>query len=68
MTSTEWPWLESIARLMPPDGILYLGGAETVLGITDRFKPMDNQRGLYVINGSATAAPVSGPAVRVAAG
>jgi hypothetical protein len=25
--------------LMPPDGLLYLGGAETVLGITPRFAP-----------------------------
>jgi chemotaxis protein methyltransferase CheR len=58
--------LESVARLMPADGILYLGGAETVLGITDRFKPMDNQRGLYVMN--ASAPPVSGMAQRSAAG
>lgn len=39
--------LKSIANLMPPDGVLYLGGAETVLGITDRFKPIDGQRGIY---------------------
>lgn len=39
--------LEAISRVMPPDGVLVLGGAETVLGITDRFKPMDNHRGLY---------------------
>ena len=42
--------LESIARQMPPDGVLYLGGAETVLGITDRFKPVDGQRGLYTLS------------------
>ena len=36
-------------RLMPADGMLYLGGAETVLGITDRFKPLEGQRGLYVV-------------------
>ncbi|HSK39618.1 MAG TPA: protein-glutamate O-methyltransferase [Arenibaculum sp.] len=45
--------LESIARVMPADGVLYLGGAETVLGITERFKPMDGQRGLYVLAGEA---------------
>lgn len=45
--------LESIARLMPADGVLYLGGAETVLGLTERFKPMDGQRGLYVLAGEA---------------
>jgi chemotaxis protein methyltransferase CheR len=42
--------LEAIARQMPPDGVLYLGGAETVLGITDRFKPVDGQRGLYTLS------------------
>lgn len=46
---TKTKVLEAIARQMPPDGLLYLGGAETVLGITDRFKPMDGQRGLYVL-------------------
>ena len=39
--------LEAIAGLMPPDGLLYLGGAETVLGITSRFAPMPNERGVY---------------------
>jgi chemotaxis protein methyltransferase CheR len=39
--------LEAIAGLMPPDGILYLGGAETVLGITARFAPLPGERGVY---------------------
>lgn len=39
--------LESIAKLMPEDGMLFLGGAETVLGVTDRFKPVPGQRGVY---------------------
>ena len=43
--------LDGISRLIPPDGFLYLGGAETVLGITERFKPMEGQRGLYVLAG-----------------
>jgi chemotaxis protein methyltransferase CheR len=46
--------LEAIAGLMPPDGLLYLGGAETVLGITARFAPMPNERGVYgVVAGTA---------------
>lgn len=45
---TKGKVLESIARQMASDGVLYLGGAETVLGITQTFKPMDGQRGLYV--------------------
>jgi chemotaxis protein methyltransferase CheR len=46
--------LESIARQLAPDGLLYLGGAETVLGVTERFAPMPGDRGVY---GLATAQP-----------
>ena len=42
--------LDSISRIMPNDGLLYLGGAETVLGISDRFKPVPEQRGIYAVN------------------
>jgi chemotaxis protein methyltransferase CheR len=45
--------LEGIAALMPPDGLLYLGGAETVLGITARFAPMAGERGVYGVAGVA---------------
>lgn len=51
--------LENIARQMPPDGILYLGGAETVLGVTQAFKPLEGQRGLYT-HGSAPAVAATG--------
>jgi len=44
--------LEQIARLMPEDGVLFLGGAETVLGITDKFKPVPGFRGIYCLSGS----------------
>ncbi len=41
--------LDSIANLMPPDGFLYLGGAETVLGTSGRFQVMTGQRGIYAL-------------------
>jgi chemotaxis protein methyltransferase CheR len=47
--------LEAIAALMPPDGLLYLGGAETVLGITSRLAPVAGARGVYAL-ASVTAA------------
>lgn len=50
--------LEATAALMPPDGLLYLGGAETVLGITGRFAPMPNERGVYGL------APAAGTAAQ----
>lgn len=40
--------LERISHVMPPDGVLFLGGAETVMGISDKFRGMDEQRGVYV--------------------
>lgn len=40
--------LNRLAKRLPEDGFLYLGGAETVLGITEEFKPLPNHRGLYV--------------------
>ncbi len=45
--STKNRVLNGIAAQMPADGALYLGGAETVLGITDRFAPMPGERGVY---------------------
>lgn len=39
--------LASIAGRLPADGTLYLGGSETVFGITDRFEPIPAERGIY---------------------
>ncbi len=36
-----------LARTMEPDGFLVLGAAETVVGLTDVFKPFPDKRGLY---------------------
>ncbi len=57
--STKGKVLEAIARQMPADGVLYLGGAETVLGITDKFKPIEGQRGLYQLTRAANPAAVA---------
>jgi chemotaxis protein methyltransferase CheR len=42
--------LEQMATLLADDGCLFLGAAETVLGITDVFKPMPGMRGLFLNN------------------
>ena len=39
--------LASLARQLVPDGVLYLGGAETVLGLSDRVVAVPGQRGAY---------------------
>lgn len=40
--------LSKLSNLIAPHGFLFLGGAETVLGLTTAFKPMQDERGLYV--------------------
>ncbi|MEQ8584896.1 MAG: protein-glutamate O-methyltransferase [Thalassobaculaceae bacterium] len=45
--------LGGIADQIAPDGGLYLGGAETVLGVTDRFEPIPGQRGVYRLSQKA---------------
>jgi chemotaxis protein methyltransferase CheR len=47
--------LDSIAGVMQPDGLMYLGGAETVLGITSRFVPVPNERGVYGLQAAVPA-------------
>jgi chemotaxis protein methyltransferase CheR len=58
---TKMRVLEAIAGVMPPDGMLYLGGAETVLGITARFAPMPNERGVYGVVPPAGATTAAAP-------
>ena len=45
--------LNRIARLLDPDGFLVLGAAETVVGLTDAFKPLVDKRGLCAPNKDA---------------
>ena len=46
--ATKGGVLARLSQQMPEDGFLFLGGAETVLGITDRFQPVPGRRGIYV--------------------
>jgi len=58
-----------LARQIEPDGFLVLGAAETVVGLTDTFRPIPERRGLYKPNDPRTAAakPVlAGAAPRMA--
>ena len=45
-----------LARLVEADGFLVLGAAETVVGLTDTFKPVPERRGLYRPNAARAAA------------
>ncbi|MEQ9349123.1 MAG: CheR family methyltransferase, partial [Alphaproteobacteria bacterium] len=54
---TKGAVLDRIGQAMAADGMLYLGGVETVYGVTDRFGPLGDQRGVYgLVNTSAKAA------------
>ena len=54
-----------LAKTTEPDGFLVLGAAETVVGLTDTFKPYPERRGLYRPN-SVRATPAKSPAVAAA--
>ena len=56
-----------LARLMDNDGFLVLGAAETVVGLTDSFKPVPDRRGLYRPNSVRAGAAIPRTAA-VAAG
>jgi chemotaxis protein methyltransferase CheR len=57
-----------LAKSMEQDGFLVLGAAETVVGLTDAFKPFPDKRGLYRPTGArGTAVPGVTLAPKVAA-
>lgn len=51
--------LARAAKIMTPDGYLVLGAAETVVGLSEAFRPVADRRGLYAptVAGAASAAP-----------
>jgi chemotaxis protein methyltransferase CheR len=50
--------LNRTAKLTAPDGYLLLGAAETVVGLTESYKPVQDRRGLYM---PAAKAPIAAP-------
>jgi chemotaxis protein methyltransferase CheR len=61
-----------LGRSIEPDGFLVLGAAETVVGLTEAFKPVSDRRGLYRPGDAAAAKPAfvaaAAPKLAVAAG
>ena len=53
--TTKVDILGRIAKTMAPDGYLVLGAAETVVGLSEAFKPAPDRRGLYVPAAAAAA-------------
>jgi chemotaxis protein methyltransferase CheR len=49
--ATKTDVLDRMARQLPDDGYLLLGAAETVVGLTEMFKPVADRRGLYAPSG-----------------
>jgi chemotaxis protein methyltransferase CheR len=48
---------ERLAKVVESDGFMVLGAAESVVGISDAFKPYPEKRGLYRPNAIRTAKP-----------
>jgi chemotaxis protein methyltransferase CheR len=57
---TKTTIFERMARMLEPDGYLMLGAAESVVGITDAFRPCPDRRGLYQLNPARMARPGGG--------
>jgi chemotaxis protein methyltransferase CheR len=63
--ATKTDVLERIAAVTERDGYLVLGGAETVVGLTEAFGPLPDRRGLYAPQ--PVAAEAGGNVVRFGA-
>jgi chemotaxis protein methyltransferase CheR len=51
---------ERMAKGLEADGTLLLGAAESVVGITDAFRPIADRRGLYQLNPARSGRPMGG--------
>jgi chemotaxis protein methyltransferase CheR len=59
--------LDRLSRIIAADGYLALGAAETVVGLTDAFKPMHDKRGLYAPNPAKLNTSAPGTVLKIAA-
>jgi chemotaxis protein methyltransferase CheR len=50
---------ERLAKVVEPDGFMVLGAAESVVGISDAFRPYPDRRGLYRPNAIRAARPAA---------
>ncbi len=60
--------LGRLAKSLPDDGYLVLGAAETVVGLTDAFKPVPGKRGLFQKKLAVQAATGTTSPTRLVAG
>jgi chemotaxis protein methyltransferase CheR len=56
---TKTDIFKRLAKASEADGYLFLGAAETVVGLTDQYRICPNRRGVYLPNGMAGAQPAS---------
>ncbi len=45
--ATKTKVLDQVSTVLNPDGVLFLGSAESTIGITDKFWPVEAGRGVY---------------------
>ncbi|MEI9924600.1 MAG: protein-glutamate O-methyltransferase CheR [Bradyrhizobium sp.] len=58
---------DRLSKVVEPDGFMVLGAAESVVGISDAFKPYPDRRGLYSPNTNRAGAAAVPPLRAVAA-
>jgi chemotaxis protein methyltransferase CheR len=64
--ATKGQVLGNVAKLLAKDGYLFLGGAETVLGVSDKFAPVSGMTGIYGLVGGTATSGVAVPVVPAA--
>ncbi len=63
--ATKKDVLERMAKQMPDDGVLFLGAAETVLGLTNSLVPIKGLRGVYTKASSVVENTVPASVIKV---